>query len=239
MYLLNYLRPLQAFEEIHKASTTITYILHQKERLRLDPPHAQACYRAFWACYLVEYELRPYVASSSLAISMMRGKVPLPHSDREEPGIFWFLSEIALRNLYADVLTDVFFVPRSSHTIYAPIISEELNAQLERWYLSLPPRMGFPRDSSLLPDPLAAFLRTQYYALLCMMKWPSMVRFLTDCPAEGLEDHAALGDAALATENAAIYIDSVEFLVHDRHILLPSLICGYATRLSLLSPVCL
>jgi hypothetical protein len=97
------LRPLQAWIAISEASRDVLNLLHLKRRMSEEVHFREACHRAYWACYLIEYELKGHMCYSTPAIHLLHESIPLPLSDHEEPGIYWMLSEIALRRIFANV----------------------------------------------------------------------------------------------------------------------------------------
>ncbi|KAK5309093.1 hypothetical protein LTR93_012261 [Exophiala xenobiotica] len=213
VYLLYGLRTLQAFDTIHLASNTVIALLKLQGRLGADRGFRESCHRAYWACYIIEHELREYISHSAGSLSLARDSVPLPLSDHDEPGIFWLLSEIALRRIFSDVHDDI---TQSRHTLYAPIIVEELSTQLTEWYRHLPPGIKFSLTSDALYDPHQAFLRTQYYSLICAINWSFVVRLFILDPGDGDDMDRVHKCAKRSLEYGVLYIDSVQYLLQER-----------------------
>lgn len=145
--------------------------------------------------------------------------MPLLLSDDHEPGFFWFLSEIALRQIFINGLCGI---GHDGRTIYAPRVSQELLSQLQQWYLHLHPSVKFSLGTEPLLDIQKAFLRSQYYAALFQIYWPYVVQFLT-CPPEAPDDPETtiiLEAIKKAIDWAVMYLNSVESLLQDRFIMI-------------------
>lgn len=61
---------------------------------------------------------------------------------------------------------------------YLPVIATELRKQLDDWYNHLPAPVTFPLDTSPLFDLRRAHLRGQYFAIIIIMYWPFVLRYL-------------------------------------------------------------
>ncbi|KAJ9136627.1 hypothetical protein NKR23_g9723 [Pleurostoma richardsiae] len=234
-YFLYCLRPIQAFEAVRRASEKIVLLLQLRSRLAADPAYRELCHRSYWACYLVEHELQPYVSFSTYLLQEFEEVLPLPMSDYEEPGIYWFLSAIALRRIFTR--------PRggrgwNSYTLYEPAVVDEIASQMAQWQANLPGPVKFePEDpyasDSVNPtpllDPLKVFLRAQFYAIHATIYWQYVVRLLTipppDVPPHGSkgvnQEHARITEAAaLSLRYSVIHILAVQSLLQGRHLLL-------------------
>lgn len=196
-YFLYALKPIQAFDAVHSASSKLLRILQLRTRLASDSVYQEMCHRAYWACYLVEHELQAYVAYGSRLLLQRRDQVPLPLSDYDEPGMYWFLSEIALRGIYCSSRDGVAW---NAHTTYAPMLADEISAQLAEWHAGLAVPVKFPLDypaaaidsadgstsvdigvvvTTPLLDPHKVFLRAQYYVIHATLHWSFVVRLLS------------------------------------------------------------
>jgi hypothetical protein len=217
LYLLYCLRPVQAFQTIHAVSTIVIGLLQMRNRLAVDHSFRESCHRVYWACYILEHELKAYVSHSAHTIASLHEKVPLPLSDHDEPGIFWFLSAIALRRIF----THIFGGSEWTYaTVYAPIVSKELTAQLTEWYAHLPPSVRFPLGPGLMLDGHKSFLKTQYYSALCVVNWPAVVRASIHEPETEEELTSVLEEAGRIQEFAVAYIEGIGGLLQERHPLL-------------------
>lgn len=253
-YLLHALRPIQAYESIHIASTKAVVLLQRKQRLQGDPEYRELVHRAYWACYLLEHELQAFIPYSSRMLQDLHEHVPLPTSDYEEPGIYWFSAEIALRRIFVSPRNGIGW---NLLTLYEPTVSDEISNQLKGWHESLPTPMAFPLEEPSgaavllrpLIDPRKVYLRAQYYAFQCMMFWPNVIRLLTfpldqahPSPGAAQSPLMAVYTAPftvmeLATRSirfAVLYIYGVESLLHARSLFLQANLVGlYAITLLL------
>jgi hypothetical protein len=112
---------------------------------------------------MVEHELHPCVHIGTQPLEQFQEHLPLDFINHDEPGLFWFLSEIALRRIFVNSLCEV---GQGGKTTYAPRVSEELVTQLEQWHAHLHPSVKFSLGTEPLLDSQKAFLRAQYYATL-------------------------------------------------------------------------
>lgn len=137
-----------------------------------DPTYDERLHRAYWTCYLLEHELQAYVSFSARLLQERRDFVPLPLSNYDEPGMYWFLSEIALRGICSSIQDDPRYyskkrggggglgasIGRSSsgigtdgvawneHMLDAPMLVEEVTLQLLAWHTNLAAPVSFPLD---------------------------------------------------------------------------------------------
>ncbi|CAK7211317.1 hypothetical protein SBRCBS47491_001083 [Sporothrix bragantina] len=130
---------------------------------RNDPTYDERLHRAYWTCYLLEHELQAYVSFSARLLQERRDFVPLPLSNYEEPGMYWFLSEIALRGICSSMQDDPGYyhkkpggrgstgvgtggVAWNEHMLDAPMLVEEVTLQLLEWHANLAAPVSFPLD---------------------------------------------------------------------------------------------
>lgn len=239
-YLLLALRPIQAFHAIRRASEMVILLLRLRRRLDADRTTRELVHRAYWACYVIEHELQAYVPDSARALQDFHEAVPLPMSSYDEPGIYWFTAEIALRRIFARPRYGVGW--NLVHTIYEPAVAEEVALQLDEWHANLPGpitfNLGAPdgSTSSLPPllDPRKIFLRGQYYALQAFICWPNVVRLLA---APGTTPTtAAVEAAARSIRFAVLHVYAVEPMFQQRGpMLLANVVGMYAMTLTLVS----
>jgi hypothetical protein len=179
-------------------------------------------------------ELRGQIGFHDRELHQIHGTMDLPSSETEEPGFFYFLSEIALRQLLANVLDNIGF--SAGQTRYAPVLSFELCSQLSQWYANLPPALSFSLDLSSAPsitlDPQKAFLKAQYYSILCITKWPFIVRFVAQHPDFRGEQELLVREGRDCLESAMRYIDTIEGLLNFRHMLVFPNFIGYVLPLA-------
>lgn len=191
-YLLHALRPIQAYETVRLASTKIIMFLQLRRRLNADPALRELVHRSYWAAYVIEHELQAWIPYSSRILQDLHEHVPLPTSDYDEPGIYWFVAEIAIRRIFARPRHGVGW--NLVHTLYEPTIADEISHRLSEWHASLPSPISFPLEQGVagesismrpLLDPRKVFLRAQYYAFQAIIFWPNVVRLLTFPLAQG------------------------------------------------------
>lgn len=128
-----------------------------------DPTYDERLHRAYWTCYLLEHELQAYVSFSARLLQERRDFVPLPLSNYEEPGMYWFLSEIALRGICSSMQDDPGYYSKkrggrsssgigtggvawNEHMLDAPMLVEEVTLQLLSWHANLAAPVSFPLD---------------------------------------------------------------------------------------------
>ncbi|CAK7201576.1 hypothetical protein SEUCBS139899_004282 [Sporothrix eucalyptigena] len=228
-YLLYAVRPIQAFEAIRRASEKVVLLLQ-----RSSP--SESCSRAFWACYLIEHELQAYVSYSANLLRDFEDVVPLPMSDYDEPGIYWFLSEIALRKIFARQRGGRGW---NEHTLFEPVVVGEIALQMAQWRSNLPTPVKFDLDEEHndnavdvrpLLDPIKVFLRAQYYAIHAALHWQYVVQLLSS-PIQPphrpvtVDEQRIVDAAALSLRYSVVHVFAVESLLQGRHLLLvPNLV---------------
>ncbi|KAF3762108.1 hypothetical protein M406DRAFT_263248 [Cryphonectria parasitica EP155] len=239
---LHWLRPLQAHKAIQAASSKVTILLSLPKLFPENSPAREQCHRALWACYLIELELQPYVSRSGHLLQNWVDDVPLPLSNYDEPGMFWFLSEIALRRIYSNPRNGI--NSNNTFTVFAPLVVDEISNQILGWHATLAAPVAFPlhlpghesqnlEEIRLLPhlDPHKAFLRTQFYALQTILHWPYVLRLLTSRdlvdwhPSES-EYASTVRGAMKSIHYAVLSIYSAEPLMHNRHLMLLETMTG-------------
>lgn len=125
MYLVHCLRPLQAWNLAVETMRDTIILCQLKSRMENDEQFREMAKRAYWACYVMDWYVLSKISSRSLLskCSELRSQLvlpprvphkihdqmPLPSSELDEPGIFYFLSEIALRQLLENVNENIGF----------------------------------------------------------------------------------------------------------------------------------
>lgn len=94
--------------------------------------------------------------------------------------ITYLLAEIAMRRMLRRNTTAI-SVSVDGTAKYAPLVAQELEAQLEQWFSFLPERFYFSRKtedthSDLFPQ--TPFLRAQYWACMVSFYWPAVVQVM-------------------------------------------------------------
>lgn len=214
LYYCMCMRPLAAVDSILPASRSLVSLLHLKRHLSQDVGFRHACHRAYWACYIIEKELKPYSAACTPGFEALSETTVLPLSSHEEPGMLWFLSEIALRRIFVNVGGS------EIHTSYEPLVTEEIVGQVWRWCEGLPHGIRFGQGHGPILDPQKAFLRAQFYSVLFVSKWSSVVALLTPGAANRHDEDDLLESASQALEYGSLYIHAIQSSVNERHVLL-------------------
>ncbi|RDW69908.1 hypothetical protein BP5796_08305 [Coleophoma crateriformis] len=225
LYALFCMRSLQAWNAISEASRDVVVLCHFRSRMESDSQFGQMVRRAYWACYIIEYELKGPIRLSQ-GLRMFQETMPLPSSEHNEPGFFYFLSEIALWRLYESVFDNIGF--SAGLTRYAPVVALELCSQLSEWYENLPGSLKFPRGTMPLLDPQKAFLRAQYYSIICVTKWSFIVRFVAQNPDFRGEQDILITQGRDCLESAVLLSKLSRSLLPDDD--LTSYVPGAATR---------
>ncbi|KAF2840252.1 hypothetical protein M501DRAFT_991269 [Patellaria atrata CBS 101060] len=150
--------------------------------------------------------------------------VPLPLTDNEEEGFYYFFAQASLRRLLTETLDVVGY--RVGQVIYAPVVTAELRKQASEWYDHLPPAIKFPINSSPLFDFRKAFLRIQYVALHTVILWPSLLKFLENLAPRN-SDHAPMSESQLRSaekeardclDYVVLVCDQAEEVLMRRHL---------------------
>lgn len=223
LYLLLCLRPLQASHAISLASKSVLTLFAFRNHLNSDAQLRECCHRAYWACFIIEYELKNYVDYGTTPLLQVHEVVPLPSSYYDEPSMLWFLAAISMRRLYTYALENVWKTP---HVVYEPKVIEVLREQMSTWYNSLPPNIKFPKDTAMILDPQKAFLRSQYFALHWVIGWPAVVHIVTKGPDDGKQHADLLAFSSEVIHYSIAHILSSESLVQERHPLLLANLVG-------------
>ena len=223
LYLLLCLRPLQASDAISLASKSVLTLLEFRNHLNSDAQLRECCHRAYWACFIIEYELKNYLVYGATPLLQVHEVVPLPSSYYNEPSMLWFLAAISMRRLYTYALENIWKAP---HVVYEPKVIEVLREQISTWYDNLPFNIKFPKDTTMILDPQKAFLRSQYFALHWVIGWPAVVRIVTKGPDDGKQHADLLSFSSEFIHYAIAHIRSSESLLQERHPLLLANLVG-------------
>lgn len=223
LYLLLCLRPLQASHAISLASKSVLTLFAFRNHLNSDAQLRECCHRAYWACFIIEYELKNYLVYGATPLLQVHEVVPLPSSYYNEPSMLWFLAAISMRRLYTYALENIWKAP---HVVYEPKVIEVLREQISTWYDNLPFNIKFPKDTTMILDPQKAFLRSQYFALHWVIGWPAVVRIVTKGPDDGNQHADLLSFSSEFIHYAIAHIRSSESLLQERHPLLLANLVG-------------
>lgn len=197
-YYLCLVKPCQAHDFILIASMRAQNLLKSAS---LDPENQELIQRALWVALLIESELATQLDLASRNVWTLDNEIPLPSwsqpVDEALPSPFgapadspagsfgssqsssqllsYFLAEIAMRRMLQRCTTSTRRLP-SGKQVFAPVISTELELQLEQWHSHLPEFLRFDRYSisECSINPQLLFLRTQYHAYRASILWPAV-----------------------------------------------------------------
>lgn len=201
-YLL--LKPAQAHDlvvlAIKKAQN-----LHSSGALRHDQSLLENWVRVYRIALLIEGELVVPIQLADSHAWETEDEIPLPTGtdiwsfDREEPSVLvetpqsnqsarsddlvtYLLAEVAMRRMLRRNTTAITTSSDSSlNYSYAPLVANELEAQLDQWCSFLPEPLRFSRDHAELHQDTSSqtiFLRTQYWACMVSFYWPAVVQVM-------------------------------------------------------------
>ena len=230
-YYLFCLRPLQAFNALHEASLAVLALLQCKSRLERNPQLKEQVLRAYWTCYLLEHELQGNISYSSCLLQLQNEFVPLPLFDHDEPGGYWFLSEIAFRKIFSNSRDGFGW---NAFMLHRTKVVQEIILQLQQWYDYLPGQIKFPMNVAPLMDSHKVFLRAQYFAVVGTLHWSFVVRLLTTLPQDEKDYAVHLEAGAKCLDGAVMHVHAVEPLLQERHLMLAANITGLHCCVNLL-----
>ncbi|CAK7237598.1 hypothetical protein SEUCBS140593_010029 [Sporothrix eucalyptigena] len=277
-YFLFSLRPILAFEVLSSAGLRLLMLLQLRSSAssstarqapspastssatttdspmdgRDDPTYDERLHRAYWTCYLLEHELQAYVSFSARLLQERRDFVPLPLSNYEEPGMYWFLSEIALRGICSSMQDDPGYFPKkpggrgstgvgtggvawNEHMLDAPMLVEEVTLQLLEWHANLAAPVSFPLDDPAYLSPASSGIVPVLRPLLDPHKVFLRAQFYAvqatlrwPFVVQLLMDQtaASVDGAAASLHYAVLHVYAVEPLMQDRHLMLFANIAG-------------
>jgi hypothetical protein len=197
-YYLCLVKPCQAHDYILIASIRARNLLKSAS---LDPENQELIRRALWAALLIESELVTQLDLTTRSVWTLDNEIPLPSwsqpvdeallspfsAPADSPGgsfsspqssnqlLSYFLAETIMRRMLQRCTTSTQILPNGKQ-MFAPVISTELELQLEQWHTHLPEFLRFDRYSmsEFSINPQLLFLRTQYYAYRASILWPAV-----------------------------------------------------------------
>jgi len=187
-YLQIAIRPLLAWDCIMELARDLMHLKSSNALEGASQSERESFHRVFWICSILFHELEAILKMYPIGLRQFHEVVPLPLTNSEDEGFFYFLAQASLRKLLTETLDVVGY--RVGQIVYAPIVAAELCKQIEEWYDHLPPPIRFPANSSPLFDLRKSFLRFQYFALHTVIYWPSVLQYLELC-ADGNGDRNA------------------------------------------------
>ncbi|OCK96701.1 uncharacterized protein K441DRAFT_713370 [Cenococcum geophilum 1.58] len=234
LYLLLCLRPLQASHAIAQASRSVVTLLNCRSRLANNDQLRESCHRAYWICFTVEDGLYSHVIYANQLMSPKVSEVvPLPIGHHNEPSMHWFLAEISLRRLHTSIFRSL--IVYKPGIMYDPMLIEEQQQLLSKWYESLHPHVKFPEDNLPLLEPQKAFLRLRYFALRWLVCWPAVVCLITKTPDDEKQHADLVKYSTEAIRYLTQHVFSAEALVKQRHqMLFMNLVGAHYTTMILL-----
>ncbi|KAI8317317.1 hypothetical protein K4K59_008616 [Colletotrichum sp. SAR11_240] len=173
-YMYN-LRRLLALDIIVQAARKCL-LLHriQHEATDLD---VRLLIRASWCCHIPEAELNTHLRFEGSGIAFYTESLPLPSPEPGEENFQFFLALVSICRI-RDATQNSLRDKGSNEIVHAPIVSVELESQLEQWYSCLPPPLKFPKDKSRIMHNHRSFLRLQYHCLKTVLYWPAISQCL-------------------------------------------------------------
>ncbi|KAJ5636516.1 uncharacterized protein N7484_009829 [Penicillium longicatenatum] len=203
-YYLCLVKPCQAHDYILIASIRAQNPLKSAS---LDPKNQELIRRALWVALLIESELATQLDLTNRSVWTLDYEVPLPSwsypVDEARPSHFsapadspggsfsnsqsssqlfsYFLAETAMRRMLQRCTASTQRLPSEKQS-FAPVISTELQLQLEQWHSHLPEFLRFDRYfiSECNTNPQLLFLRTQYHAYRASILWPEVHQALVE-----------------------------------------------------------
>lgn len=93
--------------------------------------------------------------------------------------VTYLLAEISMRRILRRN-TSAITISIDGKIHYAPLISQELEVQVDQWYSFLPEplRFSLEHDDFQGSSPFVIFLRTQYWACMVSFYWPAVVQVM-------------------------------------------------------------
>jgi hypothetical protein len=229
------LRPLLAWDVISEVARDCMHILSSGTVDRMEPKERGNFHRVFWICSVILHELEAVLKIHPIGLRQFHEVVPLPLTDYDDEGYYFFFAQASLRKLLTETLDVVGY--RVGQVIYAPVVAAELCKQVDEWYAHLPPHVRFPLNTSPVFDIRKAMLRNQYLALHAVIFWPSVLQVLesganTQTPStENLS--VAQEEAKTCLENIQLVCLTTEELVMQSHLGLQFAIWAYVKFLPL------
>jgi hypothetical protein len=199
-------------------------------------------HRVFWICSVLLHELEAVLKLHPIGLRQFHEVVPLPLTDAEDEGYYYFFAQASLRKILTETLDVVGY--RVGQVIYAPLVAQELCKQVDDWcmlllqfYYSygipadiaidkhLPSHVRFPVNTMPIFDLRKAFLRIQYLALHAVIFWPSVLQLLEnnattvpDSNGHLLDRKKAQREARECVENITLVCEVAGELLMQRHL---------------------
>jgi hypothetical protein len=115
-------------------------------------------HRVFWICSILLHELEALLKLHPIGLRQFHEVVPLPLTDSEDEGYYYFFAQASLRKILTETLDVVGY--RVGQVIYAPLVAAELCKQIDDWCMlstnsTREPVINSSRQSPSLPCPVS------------------------------------------------------------------------------------
>jgi hypothetical protein len=215
------------------------HILSSGALKRMESRERENFHRVFWICSIILHELEAVLKLHPIGLRQFHEVVPLPLTDAEDEGYYYFFAQASLRKILTETLDVVGY--RVGQVIYAPLLAAELCKQVDDWCMfstissadrqltatdnHLPSLVRFPISPNPLFDLRKSFLRLQYLALHTVIFWPSVLQLLENNVGSSSDNgrvperlEKAQSGARDCIENCALVAEVAEELVMQRHL---------------------
>ncbi|KAH0435724.1 hypothetical protein CcaCcLH18_04678 [Colletotrichum camelliae] len=206
-YMYN-MRPFLALDVIVQAARKCL-LLHRIQQDATDSD-LRLLMRASWCCHNLESELNTHLRFEGSGIATYTESLPLPSPEPGEEQFQFFLALVSICRI-RDVTQNSLRDKGNNEIVHAPIVSVELESQLEQWHSCLPPPLKFPKDASRIMHSHRSFLRLQYHCLKTVLYWPVISQCL-QLFAQSFEDRTEpphILHPIIATGRAQEFVDSL------------------------------
>lgn len=88
---------------------------------QIEPPERENFHRIFWICSVILHELEAILKMHPIGLRQFHEVVPLPITDHEDEGYYFFFAQASLRKLLTETLDVVGY--RVGQVIYAPVVA--------------------------------------------------------------------------------------------------------------------
>ncbi|OCL08327.1 hypothetical protein AOQ84DRAFT_376859 [Glonium stellatum] len=175
-YLQCAILPILTWDAIMEVGRDCMHILSSGYYKNMEKEERESFHRIFWISSIIIHELESVLKMHPTGIRQFHEIVPLPLTETEVEGFYYFFAQASLRKLLMETLGVVGY--RVGQVIYAPVVAAELRKQAQEWYDHLPPPVRFPINTTPLFDLRKSFLRIQFVALHTVILWPSVLQLI-------------------------------------------------------------
>jgi hypothetical protein len=107
------------------------HILSSGAVKRMEARERENFHRVFWICSILLHELEALLKLHPIGLRQFHEIVPLPLTDAEDEGYYYFFAQASLRKILTETLDVVGY--RVGQVIYAPLVAAELCKQVDDW----------------------------------------------------------------------------------------------------------